>query len=137
MVSNTRWAVICWWGQVIQAHPTQRRKRIITGFPPPKVSWRSRSRGARSPGLGHSAMGTGGGAGDNQACAVSGSFLVLIHAGQPEFDSSKSSRPGKEPSLGLLDLLAFDEKSRASLDSPTFLIASFVVKLANILDSFF
>ena len=54
---------------------------------------------------------------------------MFIQVGQPEFDSSNSSRPGMEPSLDLLDL---DEKSRASLDSPTFLIASFVVKLVNI-----
>jgi hypothetical protein len=43
-----------------------------------------------------------------------------------------SPRPKTEP-LFVADLLDLEEKSKASLDSPTFFNANFVVKLANIL----
>lgn len=84
--------------------------------------------------MGHSAAtGTGGGTGESHACAVSGSFFVLIHAGQPG-PSEASPWSGIGASfVGLLEL--DDEKSKASLDNPAFFNANFVVRLENMADA--
>jgi hypothetical protein len=61
---------------------------------------------------------------------VSGSFLVaVIQVGQAEPELSPSSRPKTEPSF----VAGLAVRAKVSLDSPTFFIANFVVKLANIL----
>ncbi|KAK5634008.1 hypothetical protein RRF57_009721 [Xylaria bambusicola] len=78
-------------------------------------------------------MGTGGGRGESHACAVRGSFFVFIHAGQPEL--LESSSPSNLEFESLFEgLLGVEEKSKASLDNPTFFIANFAVKLESILD---
>ncbi len=130
-------------GNNAQAQPTQRRKTISTFLLPPTVILRSRSMGARSPTLGHSAMGIGAGGGESHGWTVKGRALTDIQAGQPAF-SSCSSRPGMVPG-GRSDLVfcsflacsgSGDEKVgklNASLGIPIFLIASLVARLENIL----
>lgn len=112
-------------------------------MPPPKVSLRSRSSGARSPGLGHSAAtGMGGGGGESQGWTVSGRDLTVIQAGHlDEESSSTSSRPGTVPGgaflvsfLGLLGSGAVgDEKLRASLLRPNLRMAILVVRAENMI----
>ena len=126
----------------LHAQPTQRRKTTSTLRPPPKVSLRSRSSGARSPILGHSAAtGMGGGGGASHGWTVNGRLFIVIHLGQPFDSSSSSSRPGTTPGgRSFRVFFSFlgsgwsgDEKLNVSLDMPIFLSAILVVKLENIL----
>jgi hypothetical protein len=125
-------------GESLQAQPTQRKKTTRTLFPLPNWSFLSRVRGARSPILGHSPIWIGGGTGVSQAWAVRGRLFIDIQAGHWEFLSSRSSRPGIDPSGFFCSFLGFsaggDEKSKVLLDNPTFLRAIFVVRLENMFD---
>lgn len=108
----------------LQAHPTQRKKTTITFLPPPKVSSLSRSSGAVSPTFGLSAIGMGGGTGVNQGWTVNGRDFTVIQAGQAG------------PSLSGADFLDESESDHGRLndlfDKPTFLRATFVARLENI-----
>lgn len=108
-----------------------------THLPPPMATFRSLSIGACSPILGSSASGIGGGGGESHGWTVRGRFLTVIHAGQAEaFSSSSSTGP-----FGSLFLRSFgggsfagEEKLKVSEERPTFLRASFVARLENIVD---
>lgn len=108
---------------------------MTTFFPLTSASFPSRSIGAISPSLGHSgATGTGGGFGDNHACAVSGRLFADIHLGQADCStSSASGLMSTAPFLGAGAASAAGQL-RASLGIPILRIASFVPRLENILN---
>lgn len=107
----------------------------MTLLPPVRTSFPSRSLGAGIPTAGHSgATGTGGGTGDSHACAVSGSFLTVIHLLQaPGPPSSSSSKVDLGPAAPFLGAGSAEPKFRASLGMPIFFMASLVPRLENIL----
>ena len=131
-------------GEHLHAQPTQRKKTTSTFLPPPKVSSRSRSSGARSPTRGDVlATGMGGGAGVSHGWTVNGSDLAVIQAG---FQVDALS-PLSSSNLGVEFLLDFfsdhadedddDESDQGrlndSLDRPAFLSATLVAKFENML----
>lgn len=123
----------------IQAQPTHRKNTTITRFPAPRTNFPSISTGARVPTAGElAATGTGGGGGDSHACAVRGRLLTLIHlGGQAVAGASSRSLSAAAAALrSRFDVgggAAGDAKFRASLGTPSFLRASFVPRLENMI----
>lgn len=123
----------------VQAQPTQRKNTTSTFFPPPTTSFRSRSIGARSPTRGGSATGIGGGRGVSQGWTVSGRDLTDIQSGQALLLLPLVLLPSLGAGCafviffdGLLSELVFqEEKSNVSLGRPTFLRATLVARLEN------
>lgn len=116
------------------AHPTHRRNTNSTLRPPPRASFRCRSRGATSPIRGTGPTATGGGGGENHGWTVNGRDLTDIH--DPQLPVPPSSML---PLASLLLAEAEDsggaeslEKSRALLGRPIFFRASLVVRLDSI-----
>lgn len=129
------------WGRAyLHAQPTHRKKTTIAFRPLfPSTNFLSRSSGATAPTPGQSAAtGIGGGAGVSQGWTVRGRLLTVIHFGQlfPSISSSSSvvrlfwfffsflgsslAPPKDEPMF------------MASLGTPSFLSASLVPRLENI-----
>ena len=130
---------LSFWKVDIQAHPTHRRNTTSTFFPPPHASLRSRSSGARSPTRGGSATGMGGGRGVSHGCTVSGSDLTDIHSDQVLL-LLLPALPDAGCALvifldGLLSVF-HEEKSNVSLGRPTFLRATLVARLENMVPGF-
>lgn len=115
----------------------------MTRFPAPTTNFPFLSTGAREPTAGQlSATGTGGGGGESHACAVSGRLLTLIHfGGQATAGPSSRSLSAAAAAAAAAALRsrllegggAEDElaKAIASLGTPSFLRASLVPKLEN------
>lgn len=105
------------------------------------MSSRSRSSGAGSPTRGALATGIGGGTGVSHGCTVRGRFLTVIHAGQAEAFPSFSKPPvaakfpGDEFRAGFgeddVDEVSGHGMLNESLDRPTFLRATLVARLEN------
>lgn len=114
----------------------------MTRFPAPKTNFPLISTGALPPTAGQlAATGTGGGGGESHACAVSGKLFTLIHFGQAVAGASSSTSKAlllfvAAPRLLLEDAGEEEEevaKEMASLGTPSFLRASFVPRLENMM----
>lgn len=119
----------------VQAQPTQRRKTTMVRLPLPKVSSRSRSRGAGWPIWGGGETATGGGVGVSQGWTVKGRFLTVIQAGQADL-SSLVSKEGTEDREDFLEASS-QGSLKESLEMPAFFRAILVARLENMVARWF